>query len=155
LFPDAFALEMKLNSEKTRTKDRTRETLFIRIIIPSLLLLSFLWKKPNWLSARCKRLVKVYGLVRTYQLDCVEQNVAWASSLVNYFEQKASAGTALAFTSARASYTRRQPNRDSPKKMLILVLSKLRKYSYPKKFHRSITMVGQYLTEKEYQELAE
>jgi hypothetical protein len=29
----------------------------------------------------------------------VEQNVAWASSLVNYFEQKASAGTALAFTS--------------------------------------------------------
>ena len=46
-----------------------------------------------------KRLAKAYGLVRTYQLDCVEQNVAWASSLVNYFEQKASAGTALAFTS--------------------------------------------------------
>jgi hypothetical protein len=53
------------------------------------------------------------------------------------------------------SYTRRQPNRDSSKKMLVLVLSKLRKYSYPKKFYRSITMVGQYLTEKEYQELAE
>ncbi len=29
----------------------------------------------------------------------VEQNVAWATGLVNYFEQKASAGTALAFTS--------------------------------------------------------
>jgi hypothetical protein len=43
--------------------------------------------------------MKVYGLVRTYRLDCVEQNVAWASSLVNYFEQKASAGTGLAFTS--------------------------------------------------------
>jgi len=43
--------------------------------------------------------MNVYGLVRAYRLDCVEQNVAWASSLVNYFEQKASAGTALAFTS--------------------------------------------------------
>jgi hypothetical protein len=43
--------------------------------------------------------MKIYGLVRTYRLDCVEQNVAWASSLVNYFEQKASAGTVLAFTS--------------------------------------------------------
>jgi hypothetical protein len=47
----------------------------------------------------CKRLVKVYGFVRTYQLDCVEQNVVWANSLVNYLEQKASAGTVLAFTS--------------------------------------------------------
>jgi hypothetical protein len=52
----------------------------------------------GWLCVR-KRLMKVYGLVRTYRLDCVEQNVAWASSVVSYFEQKASAGTALAFTS--------------------------------------------------------
>jgi hypothetical protein len=37
--------------------------------------------------------------VRTYQLDCVEKDAAWTSSLVKYFEQKASAGTALAFTS--------------------------------------------------------
>jgi hypothetical protein len=29
----------------------------------------------------------------------VEQNIAWPSSLVNYFEQKASAGTTLAFAS--------------------------------------------------------
>jgi hypothetical protein len=43
--------------------------------------------------------MKVCGLVRTYRLDCVEQNAACASSLVNYFEQKASAGTAVAFTS--------------------------------------------------------
>jgi len=42
--------------------------------------------------------MKVYGLVRTC-FDCVEQSVASASSLINYFEQKASAGTALAFTS--------------------------------------------------------
>jgi len=53
----------------------------------------------QWSAGICKKLVKVFGLVRTYELDCVEQNVAWASGLVNYFEQKASAGTALAFTS--------------------------------------------------------
>jgi hypothetical protein len=53
----------------------------------------------QWPAGTCKRLVRVYGLVRAYQLDCVEQNFAWASSLGNYFKQKASAGTALAFTS--------------------------------------------------------
>lgn len=53
----------------------------------------------QWSNGVCKRRIQAYGNVRTYQLDCVEQNVAWASSLVNYFEQKASAGTALALTS--------------------------------------------------------
>lgn len=52
-------------------------------------------------------------------------------------------------------YTLRQPNRDCSKKMLVLVLSKLRKYSQPKKFNRKISMVGQYLTLREYRELAE
>lgn len=33
----------------------------------------------QWSAGVCKRLVKVYGLVRTYQLDCVEQKFAWAS----------------------------------------------------------------------------
>jgi hypothetical protein len=53
----------------------------------------------QWSNGVCKRKIQVYGVVRSYQLDCVEQNIAWASSLINYFEQKASAGTALAFTS--------------------------------------------------------
>jgi len=53
----------------------------------------------QWASGICKRKQQVYGIVRTYQLDCVEKDVAWASSLVNYFEQKASAGTAVAFAS--------------------------------------------------------
>jgi len=53
----------------------------------------------QWVSGLCKRKQQVYGVVRTYQLDCVEKDVAWASSLVNYFEQKASAGTAVAFSS--------------------------------------------------------
>jgi hypothetical protein len=40
-----------------------------------------------------------FKIFRRFVVARVEQNVAWASSLVNYFEQKASAGTALAFTS--------------------------------------------------------
>ena len=50
-------------------------------------------------------------------------------------------------------YTLRQPKRDPSKKMLILVLSKLKRYVKPKKPKKSITMSGQYLTEKEYSEL--
>jgi hypothetical protein len=51
------------------------------------------------------------------------------------------------------NYTLRQPNRDCSRKMLVLVLSGFRKYSQPKKFMRPITMAGQYLTRKEYQQL--
>lgn len=51
-------------------------------------------------------------------------------------------------------YTVRQPNRDCSKKMLVLVLSKLRKYSEPKKFNGKISMVGQYLTLRQYRELS-
>jgi hypothetical protein len=50
-------------------------------------------------------------------------------------------------------YTIQQPNRDCSKKMLVLVLSKLRKYSEPKKFCGKISMVGQYLTVRQYREL--
>jgi len=46
----------------------------------------------------CAKTWKVYTLAGTYGLHCVEQIVAWASSLINYFEQSFS-GTALAFTS--------------------------------------------------------
>lgn len=56
----------------------------------------------QWSNGLCKQKQQVYGVVRTYQLDCIEKDVAWASSLVNYFEQKASAGTALAFSSTLA-----------------------------------------------------
>jgi len=46
-----------------------------------------------------KRALRFSPDFSTIAVARVEQNVAWASSLVNYFEQKASAGTALAFTS--------------------------------------------------------
>jgi len=52
-------------------------------------------------------------------------------------------------------YTIRQPNRDPAKKMLVLVLSKLKKYSQPKKFEKKITMVGQYLNLSDYRKLVE
>ena len=50
-------------------------------------------------------------------------------------------------------YTLRQPEREPSKKMLILVLSSLRRYPEPKKFKRPISMAGQYLNQKEYAEL--
>jgi hypothetical protein len=53
------------------------------------------------------------------------------------------------------AYAQRQPNRDASKKMLVLVLTRLRKYACPKKFHKPISMVGQYLREKEYLELVD
>ena len=50
-------------------------------------------------------------------------------------------------------YTSMQPKRDSSKKMLVLVLSKLKRYSQPVRFKQPITMAGQYLTKEEYKEL--
>jgi hypothetical protein len=55
-----------------------------------------------WVNSTWKRKVKVYGIVRTYIIDCVEQAVAWASSLANYFEGKASSGTSVVFYSDQA-----------------------------------------------------
>jgi hypothetical protein len=56
----------------------------------------------KWENGTCKRDMAVYGYVRTFKLDCVEQDVAWASCLVKYFEEKAAAGAILAFASTLA-----------------------------------------------------
>lgn len=50
-------------------------------------------------------------------------------------------------------YTLRRPERGPSKKMLVLVLSRLKRYTKPKKPKRSITMAGQYVTQEEYLEL--
>lgn len=73
------------------------QTLTVTKWIEGILPIQSLYDK--WAGGICKRKKMVYGLVRTYQLDCIEQDVTWANSLVNYFEQKAQAGTAVAFTS--------------------------------------------------------
>lgn len=50
-------------------------------------------------------------------------------------------------------YTHLQPKRDSSKKMLVLVLSKIRRYAKPRIFKRPISMAGLYFTKEEYEEL--
>lgn len=51
------------------------------------------------------------------------------------------------------AYTARQPSRDSSKKMLVVVLTKLRKYKKGIVYPRPITMVGEYLTKEQYKQL--
>ncbi len=52
-----------------------------------------------------------------------------------------------------SEYTLQQPRRDSQKKMLVLVLSGIRRYSEPRKLKKPITMAGQYLTREEYKRI--
>ena len=52
----------------------------------------------GWNSGGYKRKLKVYGIVRTYVLDCIEQNVAWASSIASYFEGVAQNGSSVIFS---------------------------------------------------------
>jgi hypothetical protein len=55
-----------------------------------------------WSGSSYKRKVKVYGIVRTYTIDCIEKAIAWASSLVNRFETTAANGTTVVFYSDQA-----------------------------------------------------
>lgn len=55
-----------------------------------------------WVSGAYKRKVKVYGIIRTYMIDCVEQAIDWVNSLANNFEDKASTGLPLVFSSLQA-----------------------------------------------------
>ena len=50
-------------------------------------------------------------------------------------------------------YALKQPNRDTSKKMLVLVLTRLKRYPKPVKCKKGMTMAGQYLTEDDYKEL--
>ena len=50
-------------------------------------------------------------------------------------------------------YTMRQPKRTSSKKMLVLTMYKLRKYSQEITYERPITMAGEYLTQEKYSAL--
>jgi hypothetical protein len=55
-----------------------------------------------WSGASYKRKVKVYGIVRTYTIDCIENAVAWSSSLANRFEGTALSGNTVVFYSDQA-----------------------------------------------------
>ena len=52
-------------------------------------------------------------------------------------------------------YARSQPTRPLTKKMLVLVLSGLRKYSDAIKYPRPMTMAGEYITREKYESLVE
>jgi hypothetical protein len=51
------------------------------------------------------------------------------------------------------SYMLQQPSRSTSKKLLVLVLSKLRKYPKGINYKKHITMAGEYLTEEAYNSL--
>jgi len=50
-----------------------------------------------WISGWYYRRVKVRGIYRVWTLDCLENDVAWASSQVKDFEANAAWGTHLTF----------------------------------------------------------
>jgi hypothetical protein len=52
-----------------------------------------------WVNQGYVRKVKVYGIIRKYTVECVENDVSWTDSLVNYFENVAENGSAVAFIS--------------------------------------------------------
>ncbi len=56
----------------------------------------------KWENGSAKRKLTVHGYVRSWTLECIEQDVAWASSRVKYFEEKAATGSILAFVSTLA-----------------------------------------------------
>jgi len=53
----------------------------------------------KWENGSAKRKLTVHGYVRSWTLECIEQDVAWSSSRVKYFEEKAASGAILAFVS--------------------------------------------------------
>ena len=58
----------------------------------------------GWENGAYVRKTKVYGIVRTLELSCVEDNVAWASSAMPGFIILAKAGTEVAFSSDHPAY---------------------------------------------------
>ena len=48
-----------------------------------------------WSGSQYKRKVKVYGIVRTYKITFVENNVAWSSSAALQYENDAAVGNTV------------------------------------------------------------
>ena len=52
----------------------------------------------GWENAQLKRERFVYAVKRTWRLNCIEKNVAWSSSVINYLQQKMAANETVTFT---------------------------------------------------------
>lgn len=50
-----------------------------------------------WENGEYVRKVSVRGVIRTFSVQCVENNVAWASSQAKSFEDTGTAGTTVTF----------------------------------------------------------
>jgi len=50
-----------------------------------------------WENQQYKRKLAAYGVVRKWQLTCVEKDVNWSDSAVPYLQGKASTGEAISF----------------------------------------------------------
>ncbi len=58
----------------------------------------------GWENGGYVRKTKVYGILRTLDLSCVEDNVAWADSAMPDFVSLAKAGTEVSFSSDHPAY---------------------------------------------------
>ena len=52
----------------------------------------------KWVSGTYQRSRSTYGYVRSWRIDCSENNVTWANSAANSFQTTAKAGTAVNLT---------------------------------------------------------
>jgi len=51
----------------------------------------------EWENQEYKKKIKVFGTIKTWQLECFENDIAWSSSVVKHFQDKAKAGNAVVF----------------------------------------------------------
>jgi hypothetical protein len=60
-------------------------------------LVRFEW--DTWTGGTSKRKVKTYNIVRTYIINCIEQDVTWTNNIANHFEATALSGATVIFYS--------------------------------------------------------
>jgi len=51
----------------------------------------------TWENGQYKRKYKAYGAVKTWTLECIEENVAWTNSAAKQFQEKAASGEQVTF----------------------------------------------------------
>lgn len=51
-----------------------------------------------WENGAYKRKHRVYGLIRKWSLDCIEENVAWNDSSAKYLREQAATGSVLNYS---------------------------------------------------------
>lgn len=71
------------------------KTLNVRDIRETVKTVSAGW--DAWENQAYVRKTKVYGAVKSWRLQCYEENVAWTDSNAKYFQEKAASGNSVAF----------------------------------------------------------